>query len=958
MFTPTKTLAVIHSARVKSVAFSPLRTVAAMGLHTGVLELVDWRYSKTLRSSQLSELPVRAVTFTSAGLATGSDDGYLRVCDGSTLQVRMRVVAHNGGVRCIVAIPETSIIITGGNDGVIRVWTVGPQINLEGELQGHTYAVTSLSLDPPGTRLISSSMDGTVKAWDVGLFHDITNYRKQATVLPDLPAIGIAQMEAGPFSENDGTLLSTALAYANVTARKIQAKIGEIIGSSGEGVREMLMPHGTHKALFTLQGVGGSVNATCWCESSLLGDGVNPYHTGGLQFIATALEDGIVQIWDTYSRTIVRTFDEFQGPVTTLLYLPLAGLVIAGSEDAYLRVISMSSMTIVHSVTCSQGRIWSIGTITSGADTILGVGCDQGSAFLQYGDARLAYSMTALPNDKGIKMAISGVVTAVEKDGEMLAMIGLTSSDTVSLYQNSQWTVLPASELVSPVRTLEFAAKGRFLLVANQNQYSLVSLMTLKRKYSGAASFIALARDIDPNGFTVADKGFDIPKKDTYYKGIDTKNEEKGLFCFVDEKRRKLTVRSIADNVDVCTLRLNHMIEAVFSGPLLCVAAPEHVTLFDWRRSMSLVCQINVVAKRVVWNAAGDILALISQDETYILALNWAHVMQVAESASNETGDGIDDAVTLIHIIPHSVSSLAFNHSSSSVVYTIASAESAEGLALERMSGALYHHLLSDLLNSNEDSNITPEVIAIPGAADIAGIMGLTQKGKTEEIVAVCTHQGPDGELCLMRAYIDGTILEIRQLIKDGRLEEALGRCSELTDNVLLASTLLVDAGMEFERVAEGLTGPQKYALAAHVGRIDAMVTVAREEHLLTDVQATNQLAEKAFRAGLLEDACTIYENIVDLPMAALCAYILGDADRLGAIAGRCTDPSLAYRIAVLLGDDDAALTALKAQPVHPFIPYIYARTHGLKEKEPELLLAWKRALAEGPRMVDVVLDK
>lgn len=958
MFPPTKTLAILHSARVKSVAFSPLRTIAALGLHTGVLELVDWRYSKTLRSSQLSELPVRTVTFISSSLVTGSDDGYLRICDSSTLQVRMRVVAHTGGVRCIVAIPETNVLITGGNDGVVRVWSLTHQLSLEAELQGHSYAITSLSLDPPGTRLISSSMDGTVKAWDVGLFHDLANYRKQATVLPDLPAIGITQREAGAFTENDGTLLSTALAYANVTARKIQAKIGEIIGSSGEGVGETLMPHGTHKALYTLQGVGGSVNAACWCESSLLGDGTNPYHTGGLQFIATALEDGVLQIWDTYSRTVVRAFDEFQGPVTTLLYLPLAGLVLAGSEDAYLRVISMSSMTIIHSIACSQGRIWSIGTIASGADTIFGLGCDQGSAFIQYGDARLAYAMAALPNDRGTKMAVSGVVTASEKDGEVLAMVGLTSSDTVSLYQNSQWTVLPASEIVSPARTLEFAARGRFLLVTNQNQYSFISLMTLKRKYSGAASFVAIARDIDSNGFTVADKEFDIPKKEAYYRSIDTTNEEKGLFCFVDEKRRKLTVRSIADNADVCTLRLNHVIEAIFGGPLLCVAAPEYVTLFDWRRSMSLVCQINVVAKRVVWNTAGDILVLISQEETYILALNWAHIMRTMESTSKEITDGIDDAVTLLYIIPHSVSSLAFNHNSSSLVYTLAATESAEGLALERMSGVLYHHLFSDLLNSNEENNITPEVIAIPGAADIVGILGITQKGRTEEIIVLCTHQGPDGELCLMKAYIDGTILEIRQLIKDGRLEEALERRSELTDNILLASVLLVDAGMEFERVAEGLTGPQKYALAAHVGRIDVMVMVAREEQLLTDVQAISQLAEKTFRAGLLEDAFILYESITDLPMAALCAYILGDVERLRSIAGRCTDASLAYRLAVLLGDDDAALTALKSQSIHPSVPYLYARMHGLKGEESELLSAWKEALVEGPGMIDVIPDK
>ena len=37
-------------------------------------------------------------------------------------------------------------------------------------LEGHTYAVTSVSFSPDGTRVVSGSRDGTVRVWDVDRF--------------------------------------------------------------------------------------------------------------------------------------------------------------------------------------------------------------------------------------------------------------------------------------------------------------------------------------------------------------------------------------------------------------------------------------------------------------------------------------------------------------------------------------------------------------------------------------------------------------------------------------------------------------------------------------------------------------------------------------------------------------------------------------------------------------------
>lgn len=116
---------VAHLDLVQSLAFNPSGELLASG---GYREIKLWRRPKNVERLQLAaaESPQTAIATTADGtkLATGGEDGRIRLVDLSSGE-------------------ETAV------------------------LDGHTAAVTALCFTPDGARLVSSSDDQTVRTWNV-----------------------------------------------------------------------------------------------------------------------------------------------------------------------------------------------------------------------------------------------------------------------------------------------------------------------------------------------------------------------------------------------------------------------------------------------------------------------------------------------------------------------------------------------------------------------------------------------------------------------------------------------------------------------------------------------------------------------------------------------------------------------------------------------------------------------
>ncbi|KAG9033507.1 hypothetical protein FRB95_014686 [Tulasnella sp. JGI-2019a] len=100
-------------------------------------------------------------------IVSGSQDGTLRLWDPSTgTPVGEVWKFHTGGVQCAAWSPNGKTIVSGSEDNTLQLWdsTTGTRI---GEAwKGHTGTVLCLAWSPYETRVISGSRDGTLRMWD------------------------------------------------------------------------------------------------------------------------------------------------------------------------------------------------------------------------------------------------------------------------------------------------------------------------------------------------------------------------------------------------------------------------------------------------------------------------------------------------------------------------------------------------------------------------------------------------------------------------------------------------------------------------------------------------------------------------------------------------------------------------------------------------------------------------
>jgi WD40 repeat protein len=277
--------------------------------------------------------PCRAVAWSPSGdlVASGHDDGSVRMWDAVSGQAIRTMCDHSGSIRSVAFSPDGKTLASGAEDSTVRLWDVATGTSLRA-FEGHTNYVRSVAFSPDGKTLASGSWDSTVRLWDVAIgtavraFEGHTNYVRGVAFSPDgkTLASGSKDKTVRLWDVATGTTLRAFEGHKDSVSTVAFSPDGKslVSGSSDKTVR--LWDVSTGAVLRAFEGHERRVLSVA-------------FTTDG-KTIASGSDDKTVRLWDVSTGASLRTFEGHNGDVRSVAFSPDGRTLASGSFDHTARL--------------------------------------------------------------------------------------------------------------------------------------------------------------------------------------------------------------------------------------------------------------------------------------------------------------------------------------------------------------------------------------------------------------------------------------------------------------------------------------------------------------------------------------------------------------------------------------------------------------------------------------------
>ncbi|UQA61258.1 pentapeptide repeat-containing protein [Polyangium aurulentum] len=276
----------------------------------------------------LAESVCNAVAFAPSGelIASGHDDGSVRIWDAATSQAIRVLAAHTAAVTCIAFTSNGRTLVSGSSDGTVALWNVASG-NGMGVLEGHTDGVRCLAVSPDGALIASGSSDRTVRVWQASsreALHVLTGHARGVRSLafsPDgqLLASGSSDRTILLWTARTGRSIATLEGHVDWVTSLAFSPDGQLLasGSSDRTIHLWHAPSG--RSIAALEGHGGWVTSVAFAPSG--------------QILVSGSSDKTIRMWHVPTHTPMRILEGHGHGVTSVAPSPDGQLLASGSSD-------------------------------------------------------------------------------------------------------------------------------------------------------------------------------------------------------------------------------------------------------------------------------------------------------------------------------------------------------------------------------------------------------------------------------------------------------------------------------------------------------------------------------------------------------------------------------------------------------------------------------------------------
>eukprot|EP00668_Euglena_longa_P044071 GGOE01058659.1.p1 GENE.GGOE01058659.1~~GGOE01058659.1.p1 ORF type:complete len:435 (-),score=150.04 GGOE01058659.1:414-1652(-) len=328
-----------HRKPVHALCHHPTLPLVVSGAEDDLAVVWEYRADRSLHILQGHSDTVVAAGFTFDGklVATGGMDGVVKLWDVETGELRATLEGLTDSVEWLACHPKGNVLFAGGADGQSAMW------NTKGELMqlfsGHGGRVTCGTITVDGKLLITGSEDGTIRVFNPKTAETIHTFDK----LRGLPDAVVISLHCSPHHEDvllagceEGTLVWLGIKNGKAlkSDRQHQESIEAIdscavapLFATASADGSLAVWDSTAQSLRHKTAGASAVIQVRWWDHNVL----------------SCTADGVLRLWDGRGsgEERQREWRGHRGAIHNFLITPAGEYAITAAEDASCRVFQL-----------------------------------------------------------------------------------------------------------------------------------------------------------------------------------------------------------------------------------------------------------------------------------------------------------------------------------------------------------------------------------------------------------------------------------------------------------------------------------------------------------------------------------------------------------------------------------------------------------------------------------------